>query len=82
LLKTHRSAGQHPALEKEARDKQITELRRALHACEQRQQMAALLIESVMETGKQSRLDDSQLCLCKAMLNSMRKTRKGRARSK
>jgi len=57
-------------------------LRRALHACEQRQQMAALLIESVMETGKQSRLDDSQLRLCKAMLNSMRKTGKGRARNK
>ena len=82
LLETHRSAGQHPALEKEARDKQITELRRALHACEQRQQMAALLIESVMETGKQSRLDDSQLRLCKAMLNSMRKTGNARARSK
>jgi len=82
LLETHRSAGQHQALEKEARDKQITELRRALQACEQRQQMAALLIESVMETGKQSRLDDSQLRLCKAMLNSMRKTGKARARSK
>jgi hypothetical protein len=82
LLESHRGASHNPALEKDAREKQIAELRRALDACLQRQQMAALLIESVLETGKQNRLDDAQLRLCKSMLNSMRKTGKSRVRAK
>jgi len=82
LIESHRSPGQNPVLEKDLREKQITELRRALDACQQRQQMVALLLESVMETGKHTRLDDSQLRLCKAMLNSMRETSKTRSRAK
>lgn len=82
LLDSNRIAGLNPALEKDNREKQIIELRRALEACQQRQQMAALLIESVMETGKQTRLDESQLRLCKSMLNSMRKGSNTRSRAK
>ncbi|NCV61997.1 MAG: BLUF domain-containing protein [Betaproteobacteria bacterium] len=80
LIDSHRPAAQNPALDKEVREKQIVELRHALDACQQRQQMAALLIESVMETGKHSRLDNTQLRLCNSMLNSMRKSTKGRVR--
>ncbi|NBP39572.1 MAG: hypothetical protein EBV34_14240 [Betaproteobacteria bacterium] len=80
LIDSHRPPAQNPALDKEVREKQIVELRHALDACQQRQQMAALLIESVMETGKHSRLDNTQLRLCNSMLNSMRKSTKGRVR--
>ena len=81
LIESHRPPTQNPVLDREVREKQIIELRHALEACQQRQQMAALLIESVMETGKHSRLDDTQLRLCKSMLNSMRKSAKGRIRT-
>ena len=82
LLDSHRSPSPNPALEKDAREKQFNDLRRALDVCQQREQMSALLIEAVMEMGKQSRLDDMQLRLCKAMLMSLRKAGKSRVRAK
>ena len=86
LLESYRSPPENSPLEKDPKDKpsvekQFVELRRALEACQQRQQMAALLLEAVLETSKHSRLDEKQLRLCKAMLNSMRKSAKGRSRS-
>lgn len=71
LIDSYRSPIENSTLERDSRDKQLVELRRALDACRQRQQMASLLIESLVETGKHNRIDDAQIRLCKSMLQSM-----------
>lgn len=57
--------------------RQLVELRKALDASQQRQEMAALLIESLIESATRGRLDDPQLRLCRSMLTSLRGRSKG-----
>lgn len=73
LLQRHRSQHWDPLLrELDARDNLIIELRNALAGARQRNEMAGLLIESVIESGGVGGLDDAHLDLCRAVLASLR----------
>jgi hypothetical protein len=78
LMQRHRSAHWDPLLrEIDARDGFIGELQTALAGARQRNEMAALLIESVVEAGAKGPLDHSHLELCRAILASLRSTLSG-----
>lgn len=73
LLHRHRSSHWDPLLrELDARDGFITELQTALSGARQRNEMAALLIEAVIELGTAGPLDRTHIELCRAILASLR----------
>lgn len=73
LLNGHRSSHWDPLLrELDARDNFIIELRNALAGARQRNEMAALLIESVIEAAADGSLDHNHVDLCRAVLASLR----------
>lgn len=73
LLNGHRSSHWDPLLrELDARDNFILELRNALAGSRQRNEMAALLIESVIEASSSGAPDKNHIELCRAVLASLR----------
>jgi hypothetical protein len=73
LLQKHRSQHWDPLLrELDARDNFIIELRNALAGARQRNEMAGLLIESVIESASNGGLDPAHVELCRAILASLR----------
>jgi len=73
LLHQHRSRHWDPLIgEIDARDRLIESLRSALMASEQRIEMVALLIESVIESGRGQALDETHLALCRSTLAALR----------
>jgi len=73
LLHQHRSQHWDPLLrELDARDNFIIELRNALAGARQRNEMAGLLIESVIESASNGGLDPAHVELCRAILASLR----------
>lgn len=73
LLNGHRSSHWDPLLrELDARDNFILELRNALAGSRQRNEMAALLIESVVEAAASGGPDKNHVELCRAVLASLR----------
>jgi len=73
LLNGHRSSHWDPLLrELDARDNFIIELRNALAGSRQRNEMAALLIESVIEAATDGGPDKNHVELCRAVLASLR----------
>jgi hypothetical protein len=73
LLQRHRSQHWDPLMrELDARDNFIIELRNALAGARQRNEMAGLLIESVIESASNGGLDPAHVELCRAVLASLR----------
>jgi len=73
LLQQHRSRHWDPLIgEIDARDRLIEDLRRALATSEQRIEMVALLIESVIESGGDRALDEAHIALCRSTLSALR----------
>jgi len=73
LLQRHRSQHWDPLMrELDARDNFIVELRNALAGARQRNEMAGLLIESVIESASNGGLDPAHVELCRAVLASLR----------
>lgn len=73
LLDRHRSRHWDPLIgEIDARDRLIVDLRRALSESQQRIDLAALLLESVVETAGERPLDKSHIELCRSLLASLR----------
>lgn len=73
LLQRHRSQHWDPLMrELDARDNFIIELRNALAGARQRNEMAGLLIESVIESASNGGLDPAHVDLCRAVLASLR----------
>ena len=74
LLQQHRSRHWDPLIgEIDARDRLIDELRSALGASEQRMEMVALLIESVIESAAHRALDEAHMALCRSTLEALRR---------
>lgn len=73
LLERHRSSHWDPLVrELDAREQFTRELQSALAASRQRNEMAALLIEAVIDGAARGRLEDSHLKLCRSVLASLR----------
>lgn len=73
LLDRHRSAHWDPLVrELDARDKLIADLRDELARARNDTQMAALVLETVVEVAAGGRLDDAHLELCRTTLRSLR----------
>lgn len=73
LLQRHRTKHWDPLLrELDARDAFINELRTALEGARQRNEMSALLLESIIEAAGKGSLDAGHLQLCRSMLGSLR----------
>lgn len=73
LLQQHRSRHWDPLIgEIDARDRLIEDLRRALGTSEQRIELVALLIESVIESGGGKALDAAHIALCRSTLAALR----------
>lgn len=73
LLERHRSAHWDPLVrELDARDKLIGDLREELARARNDTQMAALVLETVVEVAADGRLDDAHLELCRTTLRSLR----------
>lgn len=76
LLDRHRAPHWDPLVrELDARDKLIVDLRQALATLRQRNEMAALVLDAVIESAEQGRLADAQLDLCRSMLKTLRTAR-------
>lgn len=76
LLDRHRAPHWDPLVrELDARDKLIVDLRQALATLRQRNEMAALVLDAVIESAEQGRLADAQLDLCRSMLKTLRAAR-------
>ena len=73
LLDRHRSAHWDPLVrELDARDKLIADLREELARARHDTQMAALVLETVVEVAAKGPLDDAHLELCRTTLRSLR----------
>lgn len=73
LLERHRTPNWDPLVrEIDARDKLIAELREEVARSRNDTQLAALVIETVVEVAKDGRLDDAHLELCRTTLRSLR----------
>jgi hypothetical protein len=73
LLERHRAPHWDPLIrELDARDKLIDELRREITRMRHDNAMAALVLETVIEVGKDSPLNDTHLDICRTALNSLR----------
>jgi hypothetical protein len=73
LLERHRGAHWDPLLrELDARDKLIAELRGELVQARGRNEMATLVLESVLEVAKDGRLDEPHLEFCRTALRGLR----------
>lgn len=73
LLERHRAPHWDPLIrELDARDKLITELRRELSQARKDNEMAALVLETVVEQVKDGRLDDAHLEICRTALRGLR----------
>lgn len=76
LLDRHRAPHWDPLVrELDARDKLIVDLRQALATLRQRNEMAALVLDAVIESAQQGRLAEAQLDLCRSMLKTLRTSR-------
>ena len=73
LLDRHRAPHWDPLIrELDARDKLIKELRGELTSTRNDVEMAALVLETVVEVAKDGRLDESHLDMCRSTLKSLR----------
>jgi hypothetical protein len=73
LLERHRAPHWDPLIrELDARDKLIDELRREITRMRHENAMTALVLETVIEVGKDSPLNDTHLDICRTALNSLR----------
>lgn len=73
LLDRHRAPHWDPLIrELDARDKLIKELRAELTGARNHVEMAALVLETVIEVAKDGRLDDAHLDICRSTLSSLR----------
>jgi hypothetical protein len=73
LLDRHRAPHWDPLIrELDARDKLIKDLRIELTDARNHVEMAALVLETVIEVAKDGRLDDSHLDICRSTLSSLR----------
>jgi len=73
LLERHREPHWDPLIrELDARDKLIKDLRLELNGARNNVEMAALVLESVVESAKDGRLDDAHLDICRSTLQSLR----------
>jgi hypothetical protein len=73
LLERHRGPHWDPLIrEIDARDKLIAELRRELSLERGRSEMAALVLETVVEVAKKSSLDETHLEFCRTALRGLR----------
>jgi len=73
LLERHRAPHWDPLLrELDARDKLITDLRTGIARARNDVEMAALVLETVVEVAKDGRLDDAHLELCRTTLRALR----------
>jgi len=73
LLERHREPHWDPLIrELDARDKLIDELRREITRMRHENAMTALVLETVIEVGKDSPLNDTHLDICRTALNSLR----------
>jgi hypothetical protein len=73
LLERHRAPHWDPLIrELDARDKLIAEMRRELSRERSRSEMAALVLETIIEVAKNEQLDDSRLEFCRSALRRLR----------
>lgn len=73
LLERHRAPHWDPLIrELDARDKLIAELRHELSRERGRSEMAALVLETVIEVAKKNPLDDTHLEFCRTALRGLR----------
>ncbi|MFM7395501.1 MAG: BLUF domain-containing protein [Gammaproteobacteria bacterium] len=73
LLERHRAPHWDPLIrELDARDKLIKELRTELASARNDAEMAALVLETVVEVAKEGRIDDAHLEICRSTLRSLR----------
>jgi hypothetical protein len=73
LLDRHRAPHWDPLIrELDARDKLIKDLRIELTGARNHVEMAALVLETVIEVAKDGRLDDAHLDICRSTLSSLR----------
>jgi len=73
LLERHRAPHWDPLVrELEARDKLIKDLRFELSGARNDVEMAALVLETVIEVAKEGRLDEAHLDICRSTLRSLR----------
>jgi hypothetical protein len=73
LLERHRAPHWDPLIrELDARDKLIKDLRTELTGTRNDVEMAALVLETVIEVAKDGRLDDAHLEICRSTLKSLR----------
>jgi hypothetical protein len=73
LLERHRAPHWDPLIrELDARDKLIKDLRAELAHARNNSEMAALVLESVVEVAKNGRLDDAHLEIVRTTLRSLR----------
>ena len=73
LLERHRAPHWDPLIrELDARDKLIVELRKELTQAHNDNEMAALVLETVIETAKDGRLDEAHLDICRSALRGLR----------
>lgn len=73
LLERHRAPHWDPLLrELDARDKLIKDLRTGIARARNDVEMAALVLETVVEVAKDGRLDDAHLELCRTTLRALR----------
>ena len=73
LLERHRAPHWDPLIrELDARDKLIADLRRALSQARNDNEMAALVLATVVEVAKDGRLDEAHLDICRSALRGLR----------
>jgi hypothetical protein len=73
LLERHRAPHWDPLIrELDARDKLIAQLRGEIANEHMRSEMAALVLETVIEAAQGGRLDDAHLEICRSTLRSLR----------
>lgn len=73
LLERHRAPHWDPLVrELDARDKLIKDLRSGIARARNDVEMAALVLETVVEVAKDGRLDDAHLELCRTTLRALR----------
>ena len=73
LLERHRAPHWDPLIrELDARDKLIAQLRGEIANEHMRSEMAALVLETVIEAAQNGRLDDAHLEICRSTLRSLR----------
>jgi hypothetical protein len=73
LLERHRAPHWDPLIrELDARDKLIAQLRGEIANEHMRSEMAALVLETVIEAAQNGRLDEAHVEICRSTLRSLR----------